>query len=484
MSRKETLNRYIKSAADAARKLNKKTRIAVLSGVAACFILSTAFAMASATEVYSLSIAGEDAGYITDAVVIDKAIKEITADYAGGKTPLAVSVDRELIKVEKTDLDKEKVTVLSADQLEKEMIDAGVCKVKAWALSVNGKNIAAADSKDDADQILSGVKNRYLSTGSKLISAEFKENVSITQASVSVTNVMTTGDAVNLILTGEKSPEVYTVKAGDTIWDIAAAKGISVTDLQKENPGFDPNKIQVGQKLSLSAVKPYVTVVTKELTNSTEKIAFNTVYENSNSLYKGETKVKTPGAYGTKEVSSEVTKENGAITAVNVVNTVVTAEPVNEVALKGTKAKATVQYAVKRGGSGARSASVAASGSDIVAYAKKFIGVPYVHGGATPDGFDCSGYTQYVMGYFGGALPRTTSGQYASGTRVNKSELQPGDLVFFKPSAGSSSISHVGIYVGGGSYIHAPQPGERVKISDLTDSWGSKHYYGAVRVMQ
>jgi cell wall-associated NlpC family hydrolase len=482
MSKKETFNRYIKSAAEAARKMNKNTRIMVLLGVAVCFILSTAFAMTSGTEVYGLTIAGKDAGYITNAAVIDEAVKEITADYAGGNIPMEVSVDREQVKVEKTDLEKEKVTVLSAKQLEKEMIDAGVCTVKAWALNVNGKNIAAAASKEVADQILSGVKGRYLSSGSKLISAEFKENVSVTQAAVSVTNVMTTGDAINLILTGEKSPEVYTVKAGDTIWDIAALKGISVTDLQKENPGFDPNKIQIGQQLSLSAVKPFVTVVTKELVNSTEKIAFNTVYENSNSLYKGETKIKTPGVNGTKEVSSEVTKENGAVTAVKVVNSVVTAEPVNQVALKGTKAKATVQYAVRRGGSGARSASVAASGSDIVAYAKKFIGVPYVHGGATPDGFDCSGYTQYVMGYFGGALPRTTSGQYASGTRVSKSELQPGDLVFFKPSAGSSSISHVGIYVGGGNYIHAPQPGERVKISDLNDRWGANHYYGAARV--
>ena len=213
---------------------------------------------------------------------------------------------------------------------------------------------------------------------------------------------------------------------------------------------------------------------------SAEKIDFNTVYEETNSLNYGEIRVKTAGVYGTREVSSEVTKENGVATATKVVNSVVTAEPQNQVALKGTKVA--VLYTARRGSSAGRAVSVAASGNDIVAYAEKYIGVPYRHGGTTPEGFDCSGYTQYVMEHFGGDLPRTTSGQYSSGIRVEKSQLEPGDLVFFKPSAGSSSISHVGIYVGGGKFIHSPQPGEDVKISDLSNSYNVQHYYGAVRV--
>ena len=102
----------------------------------------------------------------------------------------------------------------------------------------------------------------------------------------------------------------------------------------------------------------------------------------------------------------------------------------------------------------------AASGQDIVNYAKQFIGVPYVWGGSSPSGFDCSGLVQYVYKHFGINLPRTTSGQITAGVAVSRNSLQLGDLIF--PSTG-----HVAIYVGNGQMIHAPQPGEKVKITSI-----------------
>lgn len=102
----------------------------------------------------------------------------------------------------------------------------------------------------------------------------------------------------------------------------------------------------------------------------------------------------------------------------------------------------------------------AANGQDIVNYAKQFIGVPYVWGGTTPSGFDCSGLVQYVYNNFGISLPRTTYDQINQGVAVSRDSLQLGDLIF--PSTG-----HVAIYVGNGQMIHAPQPGERVKISSI-----------------
>jgi peptidoglycan hydrolase CwlO-like protein len=106
------------------------------------------------------------------------------------------------------------------------------------------------------------------------------------------------------------------------------------------------------------------------------------------------------------------------------------------------------------------------SSNEVVAYAENFLGTPYEWGAEGPETFDCSGFTQYVYAHFGITTGRTTYDQIERGEYVSRENLQPGDLVFF----GSGSPHHVGIYVGNGSYIHAPHTGDVVKISSLTRS--------------
>lgn len=124
-----------------------------------------------------------------------------------------------------------------------------------------------------------------------------------------------------------------------------------------------------------------------------------------------------------------------------------------------------------------QSTQSASTGKQIIETAKKYMGVPYVWGGTAPDGWDCSGYTQYVMKENGITLPRTAAEQFAKGTAVEKSELQAGDLVFFttyKPGA-----SHVGFYMGDGKFIHASSAAKEVTISELNDQYYVDHYIGA-----
>ncbi|AGK97354.1 C40 family peptidase [Clostridium pasteurianum] len=116
-------------------------------------------------------------------------------------------------------------------------------------------------------------------------------------------------------------------------------------------------------------------------------------------------------------------------------------------------------------------------GQAVVKYAEQFIGVNYVWGGESPTGFDCSGFTKYVYGHFGVTLPHKASTQYKYGNSISKSNLEPGDLVFFGKTA--SGIYHVGIYIGGGKFIHAPKSGEKLKITDLRYM---PDYYGAKRL--
>lgn len=123
-----------------------------------------------------------------------------------------------------------------------------------------------------------------------------------------------------------------------------------------------------------------------------------------------------------------------------------------------------------------------ANGSDIVALAQRYLGVQYVWGGTTPAGFDCSGLVQYVYGKNGIQLPRTTYNQIMVGASVGPDKLRPGDLVFFDTDASKKGPDHVGIYIGGGKFIHAPRPGAGVKISSLSDSYYMNRWMGGRRI--
>jgi cell wall-associated NlpC family hydrolase len=113
----------------------------------------------------------------------------------------------------------------------------------------------------------------------------------------------------------------------------------------------------------------------------------------------------------------------------------------------------------------------------VVRYARRLLGVRYADGGTTPrSGFDCSGFTRFVYAHFGIALPHYSASQFALGRQVSRRGLRPGDLVFF------DGLGHVGLYVGGGRFIHAPHSGTRVSIESLNGWYGSR-FDGARRLV-
>lgn len=120
-------------------------------------------------------------------------------------------------------------------------------------------------------------------------------------------------------------------------------------------------------------------------------------------------------------------------------------------------------------------------GQKIVDCAKQYLGVPYVWGGSSPNGFDCSGFVQYVARECGYTIGRTCRQQWEYGVEVSKDELQPGDLVFFQNTY-KAGISHIGIYVGDGQFIHSSSNGG-VVYSDLNSNYYTSHYYGARRIV-
>ncbi|MBE7000247.1 MAG: NlpC/P60 family protein [Ruminococcaceae bacterium] len=135
----------------------------------------------------------------------------------------------------------------------------------------------------------------------------------------------------------------------------------------------------------------------------------------------------------------------------------------------------------KTSSSNKQSSSGATKADKLISIAKQYLGVPYVWGGASPKGFDCGGFTKYCYNKIGTKLPHT--GQYNYGTKVKYSNLKKGDLVFFS-SSGSRSISHVGIYISGGKFIHASSPGDDVKIDTLASGYYYSHFVTARRILK
>lgn len=116
-------------------------------------------------------------------------------------------------------------------------------------------------------------------------------------------------------------------------------------------------------------------------------------------------------------------------------------------------------------------------GDHVAELALDYRGRPYVYGGSGPDGFDCSGFTRYLYSRVGIGLPHSSYAQWDSGRHIPRAELRPGDLVFF------AGLSHVGLYLGHGRFIHAPHTGLDVSVASLHFGWYASTYSGAVRVV-
>jgi cell wall-associated NlpC family hydrolase len=120
------------------------------------------------------------------------------------------------------------------------------------------------------------------------------------------------------------------------------------------------------------------------------------------------------------------------------------------------------------------------AGDQIAAIALQYQGARYRWGGMGPSGFDCSGFVYYVLAQAGDPVPRDHYGQISAGIRVNRPDVEPGDMVFFRNTY-EPGLSHSGIYVGGDQFIHAGTPASGVVISSLSDPYWSGHWAGATR---
>ncbi len=156
------------------------------------------------------------------------------------------------------------------------------------------------------------------------------------------------------------------------------------------------------------------------------------------------------------------------------------AAPAKTASKKSVSKPKTVKRTAASSSRGSTPAAPTSKAKAVINTAKSYMGVPYVWGGTSPSGFDCSGFTQYVLKKNGISIPRVTSDQFKTGVSVSKANLRVGDLVFF--TTYKAGPSHVGFYIGNGNFIHASSS-KGVTISSLSNSYFADRYLGARRVI-
>lgn len=283
--------------------------------------------------------------------------------------------------------------------------------------------------------------------------------------------------------TVDTTSTTHTVVKGDTLWSLAKKYGVSVSTLMKAN-NLSSSTILIGQSLNLRAgmtaygVNGVTTGSTSTAASTNTASSTSTTASSQAPKAKKSTTTNTSSNSNTStsaNTQSQSTASNSSASTTTNTNTAAS----NANTTSSTNTAASSSQAVSQASTASTSTATttaSASASAITSYALTFLGVPYVWGGTTPSGFDCSGLVQYVYSHFGINLGRTTYTQQYAGTKISVASAQAGDLYFW---GSYGSAYHVAIALGGGQYVMAPAPGQNVmtgSVSSYTPSF-------AVRVL-
>jgi len=319
---KQTRFEPIKSAA-----IKYKFQIA---GVAAVLAVSVIGIMALNALEPKAEIVAETKQHV---VSIPKTAAEVSALEA----EVAVEAFAKTAIAGETSLASETVTTVQLPEFKV----LSLASVKTYQLIVNDQVVANFKTEDEANQLLDQLKSKFSAgEATKVKDIYFSEAVKIELGHVDImsfTAYDTVEATLEFIVKGTKEEKKHVVAKGENYWVIAQYYGISPSDLEMANPDIKAETIQIGQEISLVVPTPIISVVTVEEAAYSDAIAFEVQYEESDSLYKGESKTKVNGVYGERAVVAEVIKENGREIGRKILSENVVSEPQSKVVYKGTK---------------------------------------------------------------------------------------------------------------------------------------------------
>ncbi|OPL07908.1 MAG: hypothetical protein AVO33_03300 [delta proteobacterium ML8_F1] len=212
--------------------------------------------------------------------------------------------------------------------------------ISKYGIFVDGKPVGYLDSESEAESILDTLKMMYIDEDSTDYEVTFKEEVTVIKDSLRIMDqdrVFTREELLDYIIRGTTERRIHKVEKGENFWFIAERYGIPVDNLLKANPLVVPERLQIGQEISLIVPKPLITVVGMEEKIYSENIPYEIEYEDSAEYYKDDFRIKISGAYGEMEIVANVYKENGIESYREIVSETVVKEPKTRVVYRGTK---------------------------------------------------------------------------------------------------------------------------------------------------
>ena len=229
--------------------------------------------------------------------------------------------------------------VKERDVVEEDLSEEIGLVTPAYCLYVDGERIGATPYEGALEELLEQLQQA--ATTEETISCSFKEEVEIKQEYVATEEIMNLGYLAETLYSTKTAEVTYEVKKGDTWSQIAENHGLTSKELLALNPGYDINKLQIGEVLTLSASVPYLTMTVVQQERYVEDVMYDIEYTDSDSLYKGDYKVTSAGQFGAADVVANVTYVNGEETERTILSSVTLKEPVTEERLRGTKARPT-----------------------------------------------------------------------------------------------------------------------------------------------
>lgn len=256
-----------------------------------------------------------------------------------------VNIDKNIFGPKQVDFLGETTAAKEAVSADKPTL-ANICNVNparrigvsGYGIFANGSPVGFAPTEAEAQQILDALKKAYTVEGSQ--ETWFVETVVIKpsrQNIVEFDGTRTLEEAVEQIARGTSQRQEHVIQEGENLWLIAQKSRMSIDTLIAANPGINPEKVKINQKISLVVPKPLISVASKEVKEYSDVIPFEVAYEESSGIYKGETTVKRAGVQGERFVKAEIIRVNGKETQRNILEEKISKDPVGKIVVKGTK---------------------------------------------------------------------------------------------------------------------------------------------------